>query len=73
VRLVTVAAYPQAYEAHLARSLLEDAGIPAFVAGEYGSLFPADGDIRVRVPEDAADDARAVLKAADGDPGGAPE
>ena len=66
MKLVTIAVYSHAHNAHLGRALLEDAGIPAFVAGEYGSLFPADGAIQLRVPEDAVDDARAVLTAAEG-------
>jgi len=65
VKLVTVAAFPLAHQAHLARALLDDAGIPAFVAGQYGTLFPADGGVQLRVPENDASAARDILRAAD--------
>lgn len=65
MKLVTVAVFPQAHQAHLARALLEDAGIPAFVAGQYGNLFPADGGVQLRVPENDAPAARGLLQAAD--------
>jgi hypothetical protein len=68
VKLVTVAAFPLAHQAHLARALLEDAGIPAFVAGQYGTLFPADGGVQLRVPEGDVSAARAILQAADDAP-----
>ena len=61
-RLVTVAAYPQAHRAHFARALLQDAGIVCFVANEYGSLFHGDSAVLVRVPEDAAEEARTILQ-----------
>lgn len=68
MRLVTVAIYTQAHQAHLARALLEDAGIPCAIANEYGFLLPAfspTGDgVRLRVLEDANDEAQTVLRAA---------
>lgn len=74
MRLVTVAVYPHAHQAHLARALLEDAGIPCFVANEHSAFlrpfFPSPGDgVRVQVPEDAAEEARAVLHEASGESG----
>ncbi|MEM1041770.1 MAG: DUF2007 domain-containing protein [Bacteroidota bacterium] len=70
MRLVTVATYPLAHQAHLARALLEDAGVVCFVANAYGNLFPADGGIRVQVPADAADEALSILRQAGELPGG---
>ena len=65
MKLVTVAVFPLAHQAHLARALLDDAGIPAFVAGQYGTLFPADGGVQLRVPEGDVSAARDLLRAAD--------
>lgn len=69
MRLVTVAVYPHSHQAHLARALLNDAGISSFIANEYGVVLPffspTDDGVRVQVPEDAAEEARAVLRAAD--------
>ncbi len=55
-------------DAHLARHVLEDAGIPAFVFGENllgaGGELPLFGVLRVCVPDVAMPDADAALRAA---------
>ena len=69
MRLVTVAVYPHAHQAHLARALLEDAGIPCRLANEYGALLPffspTDDGVRLQVPEEDEAEALDVLRAAD--------
>jgi hypothetical protein len=70
MRLVTIARYDRPYQAHLAVTLLADADIPAHVAGErdhgLSSIFsPARGGVQLRVPEGLADEARAILEAAE--------
>jgi transglutaminase-like putative cysteine protease len=73
VRLVSIARYEFPYQAHLAVALLADAGIPARVTGEalHGmtSIFSSEaGGVRVEVAEDRADEARALLAAAEDAP-----
>jgi hypothetical protein len=70
--LVTVARFDHATQAHLAATLLADAGIPTRVVGEHaGGLVPLfstrAGAVRLEVPEAHADEAREVLAAADGE------
>lgn len=52
-------------DAHLVKHALDDAGIPAFIRGEYltGALgdLPMQGLVQVCVPEMAWDDALACL------------
>ena len=64
-------------DAHLARHVLEDAGIPAFVFGENllgaGGELPLFGVLRVCVPDSALNEADAALRAAGlGEEGDAP-
>lgn len=70
MRFVTVARFERPYQAHLAAALLEDTGIPCTVSGEglHGmtSFFsPRQGQVRLEVPEEHADEARAVLAEAE--------
>ena len=55
-------------DAHLARHVLEDAGIPAFVFGENllgaAGELPLFGVLRVCVPDPCLADAEAALRAA---------
>jgi hypothetical protein len=65
-RLVTVARYESTGEAQLAKTQLEDAGIPCLLANaEQSGLAPmfdtTEGGVQVKVPADRADEARAVL------------
>jgi hypothetical protein len=65
--LVTVARFDFPYQAHLAASRLEDAGIPAFVADEQlvgMSMFHsrAAGGVKLRVPSDRAAEAEEILR-----------
>ena len=56
------------FDAHLARHVLEDAGIPAFVFGENllgaAGELPLFGVLRVCVPDPCLADAEAALQAA---------
>ncbi|AKC87353.1 DUF2007 domain-containing protein [Pseudoxanthomonas suwonensis] len=56
------------FDAHLARHVLEDAGIPAFVFGENllgaGGELPLFGILRVCVPDPCLADAESALQAA---------
>jgi hypothetical protein len=62
-QLVTVAHYLLAYEAELARNLLEGEGIRAFVNDDVtGTLWPS-GDIRLQVGAEDAPRATALLAA----------
>ncbi|KAF1708815.1 hypothetical protein CSC70_11950 [Pseudoxanthomonas kalamensis DSM 18571] len=65
------------FDAHLARHVLEQAGIPAFVFGEQllgaGGELPLFGVLRVCVPDSARPEALSALQAeglldVDGDP-----
>ena len=65
-RLVTVARYDTAGEAQLAKTQLEDAGIPCMLANaEQSGLAPmfegTEGGVQVKVPADYADEAQDVL------------
>lgn len=64
--LVTVARYDSTGEAQLAKTQLEDAGIPCMLtnAGQAGlaPMFEAtEGGVQVKVPANQADEARDVL------------
>jgi hypothetical protein len=68
MRLVTVATYDHPYQAHLAVAVLEDAGIPSRLSGEYlhgmSTFFSGRaGGVKVQVPEDRAGEARELLAA----------
>jgi rubredoxin len=64
--ITVVARYREPYAAHLARALLDSAGIPAQVTDEHmiGNdwlLSNSIGGVKVVVPAAAAEDARALL------------
>lgn len=64
--LVTISRYSFPYEAHLARSLLETEGIPAFVADEHTINMQwlysdALGGVRLQVPEPYVQAAQKIL------------
>jgi hypothetical protein len=62
-RLVTVGTFTLAYEAELARNLLEAEGIRAAVSGDLtGTLLPT-GEIQLQVPADDAPRATGILAA----------
>lgn len=56
-------------DAHLVKDALEQAGIPAFIAGEFltGAVgqLPARDFIAVMVPEGAAETAEGIVRAVD--------
>jgi len=65
-RLVTVSRYDTAGEAQLAKTQLDDAGIPCMLANaEQSGLAPmfegTEGGVQVKVPAARADEARALL------------
>ena len=65
-RLVTVARYDTAGEAQLAKTQLDDAGIPCMLANaDQSGLAPmfegTEGGVQVKVPAARADEARALL------------
>lgn len=65
-RLVVAAAFTNVHEAHLARSVLEAAGIEATIADEHlvsmtWTYSNAVGGVKVLVPGDRLDEARSVL------------
>jgi predicted RNA-binding Zn-ribbon protein involved in translation (DUF1610 family) len=65
-RLVTIARYSTPFEANMAKSMLESAGIPAFVADEYtigiNWLYSnALGGVKLQVPESFASEALDLL------------
>ena len=66
--LVTVGSYPNSAEAALAKNLLEAEGIPAFVqedaTGDLFHLASPFGEAKVAVAAENAEQARAVLDAA---------
>lgn len=64
--LVTVARYTSKGDARLAKTQLEDAGIPCMLSNEdqsgLATVFdPAEGGVQVKVSEDRASEAQAVL------------
>ena len=65
-RLVTVSRYDTTGDAQLAKTQLEDAGIPCMLANaEQSGLAPmfegTEGGVQVKVPADYADEAQDVL------------
>jgi hypothetical protein len=69
-RLVTVARYDTEGDAQLAKTQLEDAGIPCMLANAeqagLAMMFDASrSGVQVKVPADRADDARALLESDD--------
>jgi hypothetical protein len=67
VKLVTVARFEDYMKADLARQLLEDEGIKAFVLGQnVGNVYsgvPAVIDIELQTAETEAEEARQILEA----------
>jgi hypothetical protein len=67
VKLVTVARFEDYMKADLARQLLEDEGIKAFVLGQnVGNVYsgvPAAIDIELQTAESEAEEAREILEA----------
>lgn len=73
MKLVTVHKSFSVVEAQVIRSLLESASIPAEVVHETAALTTDGyalgvGGIRVQVPEDQVEDARAIIAAQAGPP-----
>jgi hypothetical protein len=66
-KLVTVARFSDNIKADLARQLLEDEGISAFVMGQnVGNVYsgvPVAIDIELQTPESQAEEAREILEA----------
>ena len=67
MELTTVMTYSVQYEAEMARSLLEESGIEAYMADEnlvgINALYgPAIGGIKLQVPADQAEKAREILQ-----------
>lgn len=66
-KLVTVARFSDYIQADLARQLLQDEGIEAFVmGGNVGNVYsgvPAAIDIELQTPESQAQEAREILEA----------
>jgi hypothetical protein len=66
-KLVTVARFDDYMKADLARQLLEDEGIKAFVLGQnVGNVYsgvPAVVDIELQTPASEAEEAREILAA----------
>ena len=65
-KLVTLAAFNMPYQAHLAKSRLEAAGVPAFIRDEHlisiNPLYsPALGGVKVQVPDVHLKEAREIL------------
>ena len=65
-KLVTLAAFNKPYQAHLAKSRLEAAGVPAFIRDEHlisiNPLYsPALGGVKVQVPDVHLKEAREIL------------
>ena len=72
-KLVIIGRYSTPYEANMAKSKLESAGIPAFVADEYtigmNWLYSnALGGVKLQVPGSLASEALALLDAEAGSP-----
>ena len=72
-KLVTVARFDDYMKADLARQLLEDEGIKAFVLGQnVGNVYsgvPAVVDIELQTPASEAEEAREILEANKPQPG----
>jgi hypothetical protein len=63
--LVTIAAYDNTPEAHLARNLLDAEDIPAFLDGEAASdMLHLTSEIKLQVAAEHAEQARAILESA---------
>lgn len=65
-KLVTVATFNMPYQAHLAKSRLEAAGIPAFIRDEHlvrmlPFLSQALGEVKLQVPDVHLKEAREIL------------
>ena len=65
--LVTVASYPDAIQAHLAKGLLESEGIPAFLLNEQHIslnwlVSNALGSVKLQVPASQSKQAREILE-----------
>jgi len=65
-KLVTIATFSTPFDANMAKSVLESAGIPVFVADEFtigmNWLYSnALGGVKVQVPESVACEARGIL------------
>lgn len=66
-KLVTVARYTDYMEADLARQMLEDEGIKAFVMGQNAGVawgVPPVNGIELQTPENRAQEAKEILEAA---------
>lgn len=67
--LVTVAAYPNAAQAHLAKNLLEAEGIPAFVAddatGDLFHLASPFAEAKLQVASEHVEAAKRLIDAAE--------
>lgn len=66
-KLVTVARYTDYVEADLARQILEDEGIKAFVMGQNAGVawgVPPVNGIELQTPESQAQEANEILEAA---------
>jgi len=68
-KLVTLAAFNMPYQAHLAKSCLESAGIPVFIRDEHlisinWFYSPALGGVKVQVPDVHLKEAREIRRTA---------
>lgn len=66
-KLITLISYTTAADAHIAKTKLEDNGIPAFVfddniVGANPFYTTAVGGVKVKIPESYSEDALKVLK-----------
>ncbi len=65
-KLVSVAHFDNSIDADLAKQLLEDVGIQAFVTGQHTGILwgtPLIDDIELQTPESQAEEARQILEA----------
>jgi hypothetical protein len=62
-KLVTLRTYPDYLQANIAKGLLEENGIPAFVAGESSSTLFGVTAVSLQVPEERFDEASEILDA----------
>jgi len=62
--LITVATFPNAFEAHVAKNYLDENGIASFIAGENASnlQYPALLETKLLVAEMDAERATTLLK-----------